>query len=298
PGAPLPGGASPLALPGTGLTTVSFSPQAALAAYRFDPNVNGDILRKGWEVNEKITTLFTKADLETELFGLPMRGNVGVQIVRSDQSSTAPVVDNTAQSQFVFRTDGKTYTDFLPSANLIFDLKGDQIVRVGVGRQMARPRMDQLTAFSRTEVNTQGEWTGSGGNPRLDPYRATALDVSYEKYFGTKGYVSAALFHKDLSSWILPVPVLFDFTGFPNLGGNVPLSPIGVFTQPRNLKGGRLTGDRACGIGAVEPAVAGAGRLRPASELWLYREFDQHPWLRQDRHPGFLERRGAVHRLL
>jgi iron complex outermembrane receptor protein len=242
PGAPLPSDARPFTLPGTGLTTVAFNPAAALSAYRFDPNVVGDILRKGWEVNEKVTTLFTKADLESELFGLPLRGNVGVQVVRSDQSSTAPVVDNTAQSQFVFRTDGKTYTDFLPSANLIMDLKGDQIVRLGLGRQMARPRMDQLTAFARTEVNTQGEWTGSGGNPRLNPYRATAFDVSYEKYFGTKGYVSAAVFHKDLSSWILPVPVQFDFTGFPNLGGNTPVSNIGVFTQPRNLSGGRLTG--------------------------------------------------------
>jgi iron complex outermembrane recepter protein len=243
PGAPLPGGASPLALPGTGLTTVSFSPQAALAAYRFDANVNGDILRKGWEVNEKVTTLFTKADVDTEFFGLPVRGNVGVQIVRSDQSSTAPVVDNSAQSQFVLRTDGKAYTDFLPSANLVFDLKADQVLRVGVGRQMARPRMDQLTAFARTEVNTTTrEWSGSGGNPKLDPYRANAFDLSYEKYFGTKGYVSAALFHKQLSNWILPTPVPFDFSGFPNLSGIEPISNEGFFTQPRNLKGGRLTG--------------------------------------------------------
>lgn len=243
PGAPLPAGASALVLPGTGLTTVAFDPGAALAAYRFDANVNGDILRKGWEVNEDVTTLYVKGDLDTEVFGLPMRGNIGLQVIRSDQSSTAPVVDNTNQSTFTLRTAGKTYTDVLPAMNLIFDLANDQIVRLGVARQMARPRMDQLSAFSRSEVNNNGEWTGEGGNPNLDPFRADALDVSYEKYFGTKGYVSVAGFYKDLKSYIFDLTnPQFDFTGFPNLSGRTPISNIGEFKAPVNGKGGSISG--------------------------------------------------------
>jgi iron complex outermembrane recepter protein len=245
PGAPLPSGTSALSIPGSGLTTISFDPAAALGSYRFDPNVNGDILRKGWTVNEKVTTLFAKADLDTQLFGLPMRGNVGVQLVRSDQSSTAPVVGTTGGGSvpsFEFRTDGKTYTDILPTANLILDLGGDQVVRVSTGRQMARPRMDDLTAFSRTEVNTSNVWEGNGGNPKLNPYRANAFDISYEKYFGTKGYVSAAAFYKDLKSWILRLPQEVDFTGAPNLSGRPANSPLGFFTLPQNLTGGKLSG--------------------------------------------------------
>jgi iron complex outermembrane receptor protein len=76
----------------------------------------------------------------------------------------------------------------------------------------------------------------------LDPYRANALDLSYEKYFGTKGYVAAAAFYKDLQSWILPIPVERDFTGFPNASTRIPVSNLGVFTQPQNLKGGRISG--------------------------------------------------------
>jgi iron complex outermembrane receptor protein len=240
---PLPAGTTSLAIPGTGLTTIAFNPADALSSYRFDPNVNGDILRKGWTVNEKVTTLFAKADVDTEFMGVPVRGNVGVQIVGTDQSSTAPVVDNTNQGQFTFRTAGKKYTDFLPTANLIFDLRGDQIVRLGVGRQMARARMDQLSAFSRSEVNTSFEWAGSGGNPKLDPFRATAIDVSYEKYFGTRGYVAGAVFYKKLSSYIFDLTnPNFDFTGFPNLSGRTPISNIGDFTQPVNGKGGDISG--------------------------------------------------------
>jgi iron complex outermembrane recepter protein len=247
PGAPLPAGTTALALPGTGLTTIAFDPASALSAYRFDGNVNGDILRKGWEVNEKIATVYAKADVDSNFMGLPVRGNVGVQLVSSDQSSTAAVVDNASQGSAArLRTDGKRFIDVLPTANLIFDLSSDQIVRVGLGRQMARPRMDQLSAFTRSEVGANGLWTGSGGNPKLDPFRATAVDVSYEKYFGTKGYVSAAAFFKSLSSYVLDIKnPNFDFTGFPNLLGrpvNPVLGNIGEFTAPVNGKGGSITG--------------------------------------------------------
>jgi iron complex outermembrane receptor protein len=178
---------------------------------------------------------------------MPVRGNVGVQVVGSDQSSTAPVIGTTNGSQglgtYEVKTIGKTYTDFLPNANVIFDLSGDQIVRLGLGRQMARARMDQLSAWSRSEVNNNNVWTGSGGNPKLDPFRATALDVSYEKYFGTKGYVAGALFYKKLSSYIFDLKnPNFDFTGFPNLSGRTAISPIGDFTQPTNGKGGNISG--------------------------------------------------------
>jgi iron complex outermembrane receptor protein len=268
---PLPGGAQSLAIPGSGLTTISFDPSSALSAYRFDPNVNGDILRKGWEVKEKVTTLFAKADLDTSLMGLPVRGNVGVQVVGSDQSSTAPVVDNAQQNTFTLRTDGKKYTDFLPNANLIFDLSADQIVRLGVGRQMARPRMDQLSAFTRSEINNNGEWSGSGGNPRLDPFRATALDLSYEKYFGTRGYVGAAAFYKKLSSYILDITnPQFDFTGFPNLTNRpVQIDPntglpinTGRFTAPINGKGGNISGLELAAsvpLNLLTPALDGFG---------------------------------------
>ncbi|MDH5329951.1 MAG: TonB-dependent receptor, partial [Aquincola sp.] len=270
PGAPLPAGATALPIPGTNLTTVAFDPASALSAYRFDANVNGDILRKGWKVNEKITTLFAKADVDTQLFGLPVRGNVGVQIVNSDQSSTAAIVDNTSQGAPAgFRTDGKRYTDFLPTANLIFDLSGDQIVRVGLGRQMARPRMDQLSAFSRSEVGTNGVWTGSGGNPKLDPFRATALDVSYEKYFGTRGYVAAAAFYKDLGSYILDIKnPAFDFTGFPNLSGRTPISNIGEFTAPINGSGGSISGVELAAsvpLNLLSPTLDGFGIQASAS---------------------------------
>ncbi len=245
PGGALPAGAGTLNLPGSPSGTISFDPAAAYpSSYRLDANVNGDILNKGWTVKEDVKTFFVKGDVDTELFGLPVRGNAGVQVVNTDQRSTAPVVDNTSQGTFTLRTDGKSYTDVLPSVNLAFELGNDMFLRTGIGRQMAKPRMDQLRSFSRSEVNDQRRWTGSGGNAKLDPFRAMAYDLSAEKYFaGNKGYVSAALFYKDLKSYIFEFKnTAYDFTGFPNLSGRVPVSNIGEFTQPVNGKGGTIKG--------------------------------------------------------
>jgi iron complex outermembrane receptor protein len=265
PGVALPAGTGTLALPGVPSGTVSFDPGSVYpSAYRLDPNVNGDILNKGWTVKEEVNTFYVKGDLDSEVFGVAVRGNIGVQVVNTDQRSTAPVVDNTNQGAFTLRTDGKSYTDVLPSLNLTFDLGNDMFVRTGIGRQMAKPRMDQLRSFSRSEVNDQLKWTGSGGNAKLEPFRADALDLSFEKYFaGNKGYVSAALFYKDLKSYVFEFKnTAYDFTGFPNLSGRVPLSNIGEFTQPVNGKGGTIKGIELAAslpLNLVTPALDGFG---------------------------------------
>ena len=264
PGAALPAGTGTLALPGSPSGTISFDPAAAFnSAYRFDANVNSDILNKGWTVTEKVQTLFAKGDVDTTLMGLPLRGNVGLQFIHSDQSSTAPRVD-TSTAGFTLRTDGKTYNDVLPALNLALEVGGDQFVRFGAGKQMARARMDQLRAFQKSEVNSNGRWEGSGGNPRLDPFRATALDVSFEKYFGNKGYVSVAGYYKKLDTYIFEVknPV-FDFTGLPNLSGRPPTQGnLGDFTAPFNGKGGTVKGVELAAslpLGLLSSAVDGFG---------------------------------------
>ncbi len=244
-GGALPAGTTSVAVGGSSFNTISFDPAAAFpSSYNVVPNVNGDILQKGWEVHEKTATAFVKGGLESSLMGMPLRGNVGLQMISTDQSSTAPsILSNT--STFTLVTRGKTYTDVLPSVNLNLDLGGEQVLKMGVAEVMARARMDQLSAFQRTEF-TNGRFTGSGGNPMLDPFRANAIDLSYEKYFGNKGYFSAAAFHKKLKTYIFDFKdTAFDFKNLPDLKGSPLIPPntfIGDYTQPRNGKGGKISG--------------------------------------------------------
>ncbi len=225
--------------------------------YNLPPNFNPDISNKNWTVDEALATLFVKVNIDTEVGPVPVRGNLGFQAINVDQGSDGfrtyegnPVGDPI--------TGGDTYRTYLPSLNLIFSLPADQVVRFAAGRQMARPRMDELRASADYGINREGRptlapplpvgpvFSGGGGNPNLRPWIANALDVSYEKYFGGKGYISAAWFHKDLRSYIYSQDSLFDFVGLPIPAGTeprfIPTSTLGVVNIPANGEGGTLKG--------------------------------------------------------
>ena len=54
------------------------------------------LIAKAWTVNEKITTTFAKANIEHEMGDVSLRGNFGVQVQRTDQSSDSKYWDGTA----------------------------------------------------------------------------------------------------------------------------------------------------------------------------------------------------------
>jgi iron complex outermembrane recepter protein len=83
---------------------------------------------------------------------------------------------------------------------------------------------------------------GGGGNPRLRPYRANAVDLNIEKYFGNSGVVSVQLFYKDIKSYIDKTKTFFDYTGFPLPTGLPPTTLIGLLDAPQNTGGGSMYG--------------------------------------------------------
>jgi TonB-dependent receptor len=200
---------------------------------------NADIART-WDVTEKVDTGFVKANIESELdSNVSLRGNIGAQIIRTDQSSTSFVGFKGGRNPV---TDGKVYNDVLPSLNLAFGLADQQTVRFGLAKQVARPRLDQLNAGFDFSVSTSTRLpSGSGGNARLDPWRASAADISYEKYFGNKAYFAVAGFYKKLTSYIYNFSESRDFSQF-IVPANGAISNIGQYTAPRNGTGGGLKG--------------------------------------------------------
>jgi iron complex outermembrane recepter protein len=228
-----------------------------------DPNFSY-LIGKNWNVQEKVGTAFVRGSLDHELSSsVTLKGNVGLQFVNTDQSSSALRRD-AANNVAVPFEQGKKYDDVLPAINLAFMLPSEQAIRVGIARELARARMDQLKASSEETAGIlNGGLTpsGTGGNPLLDPWRANAFDVSYEKYIGTGAYVSVAAFYKDLRTYIYnQVDANHDFSEFMAdlpycyLGNtnNTPSTaddtcpPVatttGNFSQPINGKGGDLKG--------------------------------------------------------
>ena len=232
-------------LPGVlGLDALAMLNDGVFHLWRKD---HADISNKNWEVDEEVSTFYVQADIDTDLGSIPVRGNIGAQLVSVDQTSTG-VATFQGVALGEAATRGASSTEVLPSLNLSFELPADQMVRVAAARQMARPRMDDLRANAGYGYDAQrGILTGGGGNPELEPWLADAYDVSYEKYFGGKGYVSAAYFYKDLKTYIynqttefdyrqLPIPMDFDPALLPDNWWQ------GEYSQPMNGEGGTLDG--------------------------------------------------------
>jgi TonB-dependent receptor len=222
---------------------------------------------KNWSIDEKVQTGYAKLNIDTELMSMPLRGNVGLQAVHTDQSSTADTLRAWPFADLVPLTDGKKYTDYLPSVNLAWSLPEQQVVRFGAGKTLARPKLNELNAaleVGLTQNSTGTPW-GNGGNAKLDPWRANALDLSYEKYFGNKGYVSAAGFYKDLKSYIYNITVPRDFSEYRLAGAT---SNIGTMNQPKNGKGGSLSGLELAAstpLDMISPMLDGFGVTANAS---------------------------------
>jgi iron complex outermembrane receptor protein len=257
------GGTGPFAstdIPGSSTLTVdginiaTWDPRGSLGTvYSLRPNTYGTVINRNWKVQEDVTTGYVKSDLDGTLFGMPYSGNLGMQVVHTKQSSSAFVNDSgrctgSTPDTCTSTTGGKTYTDMLPSLNLSLDMGNDMVTRFGLGRTISRPTMGQMRAsidapsLPNPPLVPQ-RIVSSGGNPELEPFRATALDLSVEKYFGNKGYVSAAAFYKDISTYVLTLPTAFDFAGVLPANFQVPASgTVGILTRPTNGNGGSIKG--------------------------------------------------------
>ncbi len=248
-----------------------------LAEY-FNPIVLGDpttltyLAGKFWTVEEETWTGYVRGDLGYELSnGVEVRGNLGVQVIATDQSSSSFFIAN--GGQVLPSSDGKTYEDVLPQLNVAFLLDDVQTLRFALSRQMARPRMDQLKATEESGYNFgTGEVGGSGGNARLDPWRANAFDVSYERYIADSGgLLSLAGFYKDLSSYIYTeTDPDHDFSNLlavtpPGLfAPGVTPDTTGPFSRPVNGQGGYIWGLEAAttlSFGTWSEALDGFGAV-------------------------------------
>ena len=170
-----------------------------IGAYSIDAAVQASNTRG---VEEEDLGGFIQADFETELFGVPVRGDIGARYVET--TTTATGLLNGTQA-----TVERSYDDFLPALNLAFEATDDVLLRFGVAKVMSRPSLGSLTpggslgTFSADgdQFNGEDTWVYSSGNPGLEPYRATNYDFSAEWYFAPESMIAFSTFYKDVGSF-------------------------------------------------------------------------------------------------
>ncbi|MCB1693574.1 MAG: TonB-dependent receptor, partial [Pseudomonadales bacterium] len=96
-----------------------------------------------------------------------------------------------------------SYTDWLPSVSVRYNLEEDAVLRAGFFRSVVRPGIGKIAPRFLVEESDNGERKGEFGNPGLSPYRAWNFDLSAEWYFAENAVVQVGTFYKRIDDFIV-----------------------------------------------------------------------------------------------
>ncbi len=190
-----------------------------------------------WKVDETNQAAYAKLNFMGTLFNLGYNANIGVRVVDVETKS--------------FSLDGEyianSYTETLPSTTLNLFLNEEMTLRFGLSKAISRPPLDELRAGQYIDLTetTAGGFQGNAGNPLLNPFTATNIDIAYEWYFADESLFALALYHKDLDGYI----------GYDTFEIETSGQPASIWA-PTNAEGGTIKGAE---ITFQTPLVAGFG---------------------------------------
>ena len=174
---------------------------------------------------------YLQVDLDTQVGPWPLTGNFGVRVVDTQTNVVGllqdfdiveraggpsaggfnEVVFTGTTSDFPVSHD---YLNFLPSLNLKLDITDEVVGRFSYGRTITRPEFEALAPA--LSVTNPSNFFASAGNPTLDPFVSDNLDFSLEWYFDQGSALTVAVFHKEISDFIVD-----------GIGTNIDVSNIG-----------------------------------------------------------------------
>jgi TonB-dependent receptor len=199
-----------------------------------------------YRIDEKIWAGYAQLNFKTG----PIRGNIGLRVANTKQSGTSTdtlyfendyCVDGPGgpfdpnrpigpdgncqvipQSQREVRvyspnSESKSYTDWLPSFNISWDVTPNLLIRGAVSKVVARPAYNDLASarsltfrsdaytFDRAQFGERAGWSGDGGNFNLSPFSAWAYDIGAEWYFHPGSVLGVAAFRKDVKNFVVPL---------------------------------------------------------------------------------------------
>ena len=158
------------------------------------PNYNKDFVSE-----EDITALYLMGTMEIE-------NAVVIAGLRAEDTSFDTLGYNKEDGSIIRAS--KNYTFVSPSVNVKYFVNDDTIVRGAIWRSLSRPGFGEtapVADFKSDGTAADGStiYKGEMGNPDLEPYESTNLDLSFERYY-ENGAVSIGYFMKDVKNVIYP----------------------------------------------------------------------------------------------
>lgn len=172
-------------------------------------------------VQERTWAGYIQADFETDSASLPIRGNVGLRVVNTTVKSTGfrgtlsasfngdgelLITEDTGSLLPV--TGGNSYTEFLPSLNVVAEFQPDLLGRFAVYRALSRPDPSDLS-FGRTfnaladeTVTSIEDAVGTAnatGNPFTNPLLSWNVDAGLEWYPNSDSILAFNAYYKSFN---------------------------------------------------------------------------------------------------
>ena len=207
--------------PMQGLTFAAWDPETLFLALTGDPDaglpIGSTLSLEDTDVTEQTWAGYVQGNVETTLFGLPARGDVGVRVIRTEINSlgvsralaTAPgdepdELDITQVGDPIINVETNSFWNVLPSANLSLELNPDLLLQLAAYRAIARPDPEAMSAAlgvdNRSDATSIGQAISAAGNPALEPLQSWNGDVSLEWYAASTTSVSFAAYYKSLQT--------------------------------------------------------------------------------------------------
>jgi len=156
---------------------------------------------------EKVSAAFVQTDLEAEVLGRTLRGNVGVRHVKTDVD-----IDNyqpIGAGAFAPANRVAEYSHTLPSVSVAYDVIRDVVLRASAGKTFKR---SSVSAISRTYgVRSAGDLQVNAGNPELLPEESSSRDWGAEWYFAKGGVLALAGYNKSFTGRLATTQLIVPF---------------------------------------------------------------------------------------
>ncbi|MGN6270964.1 MAG: TonB-dependent receptor [Sphingomonas sp.] len=183
-------------------------PSVSQDAQCLDPINNTNALSSTFTIKERFVEGYGKVNFDADIGSARLTGNVGVRYLDRRLTSIGNLIAGSgAATPTTFR---RSDNEWLPSGVAKLALSDNLIFRLGAAKVVAFPNTADLNngvSLANNAVFVDGVQTvlgtGTGGAPNLDPFKANQVDFSAEYYFGKQAMLSAGLFYKDVSSFIV-----------------------------------------------------------------------------------------------
>ncbi len=157
-------------------------------------NVSTD-LADYWKSYEDINAAYIMATVNYDNAVVVM----GVRNERTDFSTQG--YNDGESSDFI--QFSRSYNFFAPSVNMKYFINDEVQLRAAFFRSLSRPGFKETAPIPDINEGVDGDYSGSMGNPSLNPYMANNFDLGIEMY-REQYLLTLGIFYKDIENTIYP----------------------------------------------------------------------------------------------